>query len=174
MPTPASPTWSTTSVPPLVKYEAMSKALIATDGSEFALTAAKRAKQLLEPTLEVTLLTVVPPPVMPVAAPVTGIEAAPIATPETTEELTEAYLEEAQGSLERTAKALGGSVARRVEYGDPATEICRVAEDERFDVIVVGSHGGGFMKRVLLGSVSQHLLHHAPCPVLVVRATDHS
>ena len=122
MPTPASPTWSTTSVPPLVKYEAMSKALIATDGSEFALTAAKRAKQLLEPTLEVTLLTVVPPPVMPVAAPVTGIEAAPIATPETTEELTEAYLEEAQGSLERTAKALGGSVARRVEYGDPATE----------------------------------------------------
>jgi nucleotide-binding universal stress UspA family protein len=158
----------------------MPKALIATDGSDFALAAAQRATRLFAPALEITLLSVVPPPVMPVAAPVTGIEAAPIATPETTEELTEAYLEEAQGSLERTAKALGGPaissdrIARRVEYGDPATEICRVAEDEQFDVIVVGSHGGGFMKRVLLGSVSQHLLHHAPCPVLVVRASDHS
>jgi nucleotide-binding universal stress UspA family protein len=152
----------------------MSKALIATDGSDFALNAAARAKELLAPSVEFTLLTVVPPPVMPVAAPVTGIEAAPIATPEATEELTEAYREEAQESLERTARAFGSEVARRVEYGDAATEICRVASDESFDVIVVGSHGGGFMKRVFLGSVSQHLLHHAPCPVLVVRATDHS
>src|SRR4051812_27939041 len=152
----------------------MPKALIATDGSDFALAAAKRAKQLLDPTLEITLLTVVPPPVMPVAAPVTGIEAAPIASPETTEELTEAYREEAQTSLDRTAKALGGEVARRVEYGDPAAEISRVAAEDGFDVIVVGSHGSGFMKRVLLGSVSQHLLHDAPCPVLVVRPSGHS
>ena len=61
-----------------------------------------------------------------------------------------------------------------IEYGDAAAEICRVAEGEHFDVIVVGSHGSGFVKRVFLGSVSQHLLHHAPVPVLVVRATDHS
>ena len=111
---------------------------------------------------------------MTVGAPVTGIEAAPIATPETTEELTEAYKEGAEKDLEHTARALGGTVARRIEYGDAAAEICRVAEDEGFDVIVVGSHGSGFVKRVFLGSVSQHLLHHAPCPVLVVRATDHS
>ena len=150
----------------------MPKALIATDGSDIARDAAARAKDLLQPSLDIALLTVVPPPVMPVAAPVTGIEAAPIATPETTEELTEAYKEEAEASLDRTARVLGGDVARRVEYGDPAAEICRVAEDEGFDVIVVGSHGSGFMKRVLLGSVSQHLLHHAPCPVLVVRAAD--
>jgi nucleotide-binding universal stress UspA family protein len=152
----------------------MPKALIATDGSDFALNAATRVKQLLSGDLEYTLLTVVPPPVLPVAAPVTGIEAAPIATPEQTEELTEAYKEEAESSLERTARAFGGEVARRIEYGDPAAEIRRVAEDEGFDVIVVGSHGSGFVKRVLLGSVSQHLLHHAPCPVLVVRTPDHS
>ena len=85
----------------------MSKALIATDGSDFAIGAAKRAKQLLDSSLEVTLLAVVPPPVMPVAAPVTGIEAAPIATPETTEELTEAYRDEANENLERTARAVG-------------------------------------------------------------------
>jgi len=152
----------------------MPKALIATDGSEYALNAAVRAKQLLDPALQFTLLSVVPPPVMPVGAPVTGIEAAPIATPETTEELTEAYKEEAHDTLERTARAMGGQVERRVEFGDAAAEICRVAEGEDFDVVVVGSHGSGFMKRVLMGSVSQHLLHHAPCPVLVVRSPDHS
>jgi nucleotide-binding universal stress UspA family protein len=158
----------------------MPKALIATDGSDYANAAATRAKELLHAGTEFTLLTVVPPPVMPVGAPVTGIEAAPITMPETTEELTEAYREEANQNLERTARAVGDPadpnyrVIRRVEYGDAAAEICRVAEDEHFDVIVVGSHGSGFVKRVFLGSVSQHLLHHAPCPVLVVRATDHS
>ena len=152
----------------------MPKALIATDGSDFARNAAVRAKEVLDAGMEYVLLTVVPPPVMTVGAPVTGIEAAPIATPETTEELTEAYKEGAEKDLEHTARALGGTVARRIEYGDAAAEICRVAEDEGFDVIVVGSHGSGFVKRVFLGSVSQHLLHHAPCPVLVVRATDHS
>jgi nucleotide-binding universal stress UspA family protein len=45
-----------------------------------------------------------------------------------------------------------------------------VAEQEQFDAIVVGSHGKGAFKRVLLGSVSEHVMRHAPCPVLVVRA----
>jgi nucleotide-binding universal stress UspA family protein len=152
----------------------MPKALIATDGSDFAHDATVRAKELLDGNTEYMLLTVVPPPVLPVGAPVTGIETAPIATPEQADELTEAYKEEAQQSLDRTAQAFGGQVDRRIEFGDPAAEICRVAEDEGFDVIVVGSHGSGFVKRVLLGSVSQHLLHHAPCPVLVVRAPGHS
>jgi nucleotide-binding universal stress UspA family protein len=88
--------------------------------------------------------------------------------------LTEALQAEAQAGLERTARALGGDVQRRVEYGDPAAEIVRVAADEGYDVVVVGSHGSGFVKRVLLGSVSHHVLHQAPCPVLVVRASDHS
>ncbi|MBV9041768.1 MAG: universal stress protein [Acidimicrobiia bacterium] len=152
----------------------MPKALIATDGSDHALDAAKRATDLLAPGTEYTLLTVEPPPVVPEAAPVMGLDTVPITSPEAAEELTEAYREEANESLERTARVLGGEAARRVEYGDAATEITRVAEEDGFDVIVVGSQGAGFVKRVLMGSVSQHLLHHAPCPVLVVRATDHS
>ena len=147
----------------------MPKALIATDGSDHALDAAKRAKALLAPGTEFTLLTVEPPPVMAEAAPAMGLDTVPVTSPEATEELAEAYREEANESLERTAQALGGSAERRVEYGDAAAEITRVAEEGGFDVIVVGSHGSGFVKRVLLGSVSQHLLHHAPCTVLVVR-----
>src|SRR5947209_8090625 len=119
----------------------MAKALIATDGSDFAVAAATRAKDVLDPSLELTVLTVVPPPVLAVGAPVTGIEASPVATPEVTEELTEALHEEARAGVERTARALGGKVERRTEYGDPAAEIVRVATDEAYDVIVVGSHG---------------------------------
>jgi nucleotide-binding universal stress UspA family protein len=58
---------------------------------------------------------------------------------------------------------------RRVEVGDPGGAICTVARDIDADVIVLGSRGRGVVKRVLLGSVSEYVLHHAPCPVLVVR-----
>lgn len=88
-------------------------------------------------------------------------------------------LAESQESVRRDAEAdvavvvrqLPGRATTRVVTGDPAMELCRIAEEERFDLIVVGSHGSGFLKRVLLGSVSHHVLHHAPCPVLVVRET---
>lgn len=39
------------------------------------------------------------------------------------------------------------------------------------DLIVIGSHGRGGVKRALLGSVAEGVMRHAPCPVLVVRAT---
>jgi nucleotide-binding universal stress UspA family protein len=147
----------------------MPKALIATDGSDHAVAAARRARELLDPSTEITLLSVVPPPVLPAAAPVTGVEGVgPLATPEATEELDEALTDEAKTGLARTVTALGGAGNQRVVHGEPAAEICRVAEQEGFDVIVVGSHGSGFLKRVLMGSVSHHVIQHAPCPVLVV------
>jgi len=62
-------------------------------------------------------------------------------------------------------------VTRRVEGGDAGPMITWVAEHEQSDVIVVGSHGHGVLKRMLMGSVSAHVIHHAPCPVLLVRAT---
>ena len=57
----------------------------------------------------------------------------------------------------------------RQEIGDPAAEIVRVAEAEGCDLIVVGSLGQGALKSLLLGSVSDHIVHHAHCPVLVIR-----
>ncbi len=44
-----------------------------------------------------------------------------------------------------------------------------MAEEIGADVIVVGSHGRGAIERLLLGSVSEQVVRHAPCPVLVVR-----
>ncbi len=53
------------------------------------------------------------------------------------------------------------------KLGVPAEEI--MSEASKGDLIVVGSRGIGGFKRLLLGSVSSALVHHAPCPVLVVR-----
>ena len=53
--------------------------------------------------------------------------------------------------------------------GPPAQEIVQQAEDWGADLVVVGSHGYGFWSRALLGSVSNSVVHHAPCSVLVVR-----
>ena len=58
------------------------------------------------------------------------------------------------------------------EIGHPVEGILCVAEREKVDLIVIGSRGLRGMKELLLGSVSSAVMHHAPCPVLVVRG-DH-
>ena len=50
----------------------------------------------------------------------------------------------------------------------PAHEIAEVARQTGADLIVVGTHGHGAIPGIVLGSVTQRLLHFAPCPVLVV------
>jgi nucleotide-binding universal stress UspA family protein len=77
---------------------------------------------------------------------------------------------ELQGALDEAARALDGRVARvvkRTPGGLPADVIVRDAADA--DVVVVGARGLGPLKRVLLGSVSENVVGHASCPVLVVR-----
>ena len=57
----------------------------------------------------------------------------------------------------------------RQDRGRPVDSILRVAEEEKADLIVMGSRGLGGAREVLLGSVSSGVLHHAACPVLIVR-----
>ncbi len=59
----------------------------------------------------------------------------------------------------------------RLAMGDPASEICRIAADEKAEMIVLGTHGRTGMFRLLMGSVAESILRHAPCPVLVYRET---
>ncbi|KAK6131639.1 hypothetical protein DH2020_034653 [Rehmannia glutinosa] len=53
--------------------------------------------------------------------------------------------------------------------GDPKEMICDVAEQMHVDLIVMGSRGLGKIKRAFIGSVSDYVIHHAKCPVLVVK-----
>lgn len=67
------------------------------------------------------------------------------------------------------AEFLGGA-ARIVEAsGDPQKEILRFAERERLDLLVMGHHQQGFLARLLLDSVSEDVVAHAPCSLLLVR-----
>jgi nucleotide-binding universal stress UspA family protein len=52
--------------------------------------------------------------------------------------------------------------------GMPGEEICKAAHERDIRVLVVGAHGWGRMGRVIHGSVSDYVLHHAEAPVLVV------
>ena len=67
------------------------------------------------------------------------------------------------------AAALGLSGDVRIETGEPGPTICLVAGALPADLIVVGSHGRGALERAVLGSVTAHVIAHAPCPVLVDR-----
>ena len=63
-----------------------------------------------------------------------------------------------------------GIKARLVEgHGNPADVIVQEAEDSGADLIVVGTRGLNAAKRLVLGSTSTNVVHHAPCDVLVVR-----
>ena len=146
--------------------------LLATDGSDIALAAAKRGLAVLEAPAQITLLSVLSD--LPMDSGAGGIEG-PVYTPEQEEELRESEQHGAERALADTEAVVqaarpGAAIDRRIEMGDPAAIICLLAEQLGVDVVVVGSHGKGFLSRVLLGSVSEHVTRHAPCPVLVVRA----
>lgn len=53
--------------------------------------------------------------------------------------------------------------------GDPASEILDFTDREKYDFIIMGSRGMGHFKELLLGSVSNKILHHSVCPVLLIR-----
>ena len=81
-----------------------------------------------------------------------------------------------QGLLDeqvRKIEAAGGSVAQaHLREGKPEAEITAVAEEIGAGLIVVGSRGLGGIRRALLGSVSDAVVRHAHCPVLVVRKEE--
>ena len=61
------------------------------------------------------------------------------------------------------------NVTLDVRVGDAAEEIEAAAAELKADLIVVGTHGRSGLKHLLLGSVAEHVVRHAPCPVLTVR-----
>jgi nucleotide-binding universal stress UspA family protein len=77
--------------------------------------------------------------------------------------------EQAAQGLVAKGREAGVRVSFLIWEGNAGEAIVDVATSEAVDLVVVGSHGRGSMGRLLIGSVSDFVVRHAPCPVLVVR-----
>lgn len=133
------------------------KALVATDFSKQSLDAARLGVRLLAREAEVHLVHVSWTPAVEVAAASLGA-------------WTTTYEAGARVRLEEAARELEGpdrTVHVHFLNGDLGDELLAFAQRERVDLIVSGSHGYGFVSRVILGSVSTQLIRGARCPVLV-------
>ncbi len=148
-------------------------ALIATDGSEVSLDAARKACALLSPS-RVTLLSVADTSIA-IDSGAGGFEGN-LLSPAESERARETILDEGHDEVETTIAAIGLDptiVEHRVVEGSAGPMICLVADEIKPDVVVVGSHGRGFIKRLVIGSVSEHVTRHCTAPVLVIRHDDH-
>ena len=91
---------------------------------------------------------------------------------ETLQRINQMLASDAGKLLEQEARRFADPDLRcstRVAYGQPAEEIVKVAEELDIDLIVMGNHGVGGVKRFLLGSTSDLVMQHASCSVLIVR-----
>jgi nucleotide-binding universal stress UspA family protein len=145
-------------------------ATIALDGSDGARAALEYLSALPLPSdLAVRLVSVVEPLRYP---------ASDVLSPPLIELMTE-YEDERRGDFERVlAHASGvlrgrvGKVTTTTVVGQAAPSILSEAAKQPSDLVVVGARGLGTVKRLLLGSVSESVLRHASCSVLIVRAKE--
>lgn len=146
----------------------MRKVLLASDGSLHSLETARVLGRLLG-SMSAARVTVVTVTQMPEDRNMTDVYGNKVALDVPVDVLLR---RSAEPVLHATIQALGlpeEQVDTEVQVGDPAEGIIDLAKAEEYDLIVVGSRGLGPVREILLGSVSQKVLHAAPCPVLVVR-----
>ena len=140
--------------------------LLATDGSDEGKLATQAAAELSRDTgSEVHVVYVLPSP-----AQLIGHHLYP---DDVRESLIGGAERDAETFLKEQAERIGsdgGKVAEtHLRSGDPDKEILRTAESLGVGLIVIGSRGLGALSRALMGSVSDSVVKHAHCPVLVVR-----
>jgi nucleotide-binding universal stress UspA family protein len=80
---------------------------------------------------------------------------------------------EVEKALDELGESRPGSVTVQVVSGTPAHELLSTAKAKDADLIVVGSRGAGGFTRLLMGSVSTQVSHHAHCPVVIIPPEDH-
>jgi nucleotide-binding universal stress UspA family protein len=86
---------------------------------------------------------------------------------------SEAWYRQAREDARELFESLGEQLDRGydtdIEVGRPARSIVAVAEADRYDHIVMGSHGRKGVSRILLGSTAEHVVRNSPVPVTIVR-----
>ncbi|MFW5998400.1 MAG: universal stress protein [Halanaerobiaceae bacterium] len=150
----------------------MKKILLAVDGSEKSMKAAEKARDLaLSTGANLTLITVV-------------ADNFYYGSPDFSQNMSPGQMQELIEESKKQAEKKGEKILEEVEtymkekdievkkiihYGDSAENICRVAEEDEFDLIVLADKGEGGVKRFLLGSTSDRVVRHADTSVLIVK-----
>jgi nucleotide-binding universal stress UspA family protein len=145
--------------------------LLATDGSKHSETAVEMVKNFIFPLLSEIKIVSVIDTVLPFTMDIYGSGyILPV------KELENVARQNALTVLENTKQKIlekfsaeSVTVSTEVLIGSPESQIVEIAEKMHADLIIVGSHGYNSWERLLLGSVSDSVVHHAPCSVLVVR-----
>jgi nucleotide-binding universal stress UspA family protein len=146
------------------------KILIATDGSEYSKAAIEKCCEMFGGTNDKFIRIVsVYENVFPVAGEPFAISADYY---QQLEDESKAQAERfAADAAEIIKNKCGGVIAEtEVTNGSPERAIIESAQEWGADLIIVGSHGRGFWGRMMIGSVSDAVMHHAPCSVLIVRS----
>ena len=137
----------------------MENLVVGVDGSEVSMRAARQALEIARAFgARVTLLNVVNPIVLTGDAPWASLEL-----------LEKSELGRGQQLVQEAHRALGADVDELVKLGPTADTIVEVANSLQDAMIVVGSTGKGAVKRMLLGSVADRVVHLSAAPVLVMR-----
>jgi nucleotide-binding universal stress UspA family protein len=137
------------------------RVVVGVDGSEAGFEALRQAVVLLSPGGRIVAVSAHDPALAAEA----GWGAA---------SLSDYLRREAEAACDRAGeelRPLAGSEAR-VVAGGAFHALIETAEDERASLVAVGSHGGGRIAGIVLGSVATAVVHRAPCPVLVARPQD--
>lgn len=136
--------------------------ILAVDGSEPAQEAVNYVKNAFEPgNYNIVVTTVIPE------------------TPAYLDDHADVDTETLQGQFNRASDGytqevvdeltdVNFSASQTILEGHPGEEICQLSEDKNADSIVMGRRGLGAVEELLLGSVSQFVIHHAPCTVCLV------
>jgi nucleotide-binding universal stress UspA family protein len=145
---------------------AASTVLLCTDGSELSIGAIRQGLDLLAPA-ERTVVVSVASAIDPSLVTGTGF-AGGVMTYDEKNDLVEAQRAAAEQHVTDVIAELGlVGVEAMVLIGDAGHEICRLAETLPASVVVLGTHGRSGIRRAIMGSTSDHVVRHCPCPVLV-------
>lgn len=144
----------------------MKKILAAIDGSDITENVLRKARLMAEKTEADVIVTTVVKRIQPSHYYRIGSDY----------ELVEMVNKEAEAGairiIERADEAFKdfeGHYQTSVLYGDPAEALLVFAESEKPDLLIMGNRGLGGFRRIMLGSVSTKVLHHATCDMMIIK-----
>ncbi|WLR51683.1 universal stress protein [Bacillus tianshenii] len=135
--------------------------LVAYDGSELSRKSLQQAIEVARENenTEIHVVSVVNP---------TGSPTNAVIQKNIIKELKE-NTEKKMAEVKEEIKGLSNAVHTKVLEGAPGKALCKYADDNDIQLIVMGSRGLGNIKEIFLGSVSHNVLKYAHCPVLIMK-----